>query len=240
MAGETILIIDDELEISELLELYLKQSGFQTICTDNGQDALKLARSHNPDLIILDVLLPDLDGIEICHELRKFTNIPIIFLSCKSEDMDKILGLTVGGDDYLTKPFSPGELVARVKAHLRRNRLINGPKHQEESQLSFPGLVIDMVSHVVFVNDQPVILSAKEFKLLVLLAQNPNRVFSIEQIFQSVWNSVSFGDNRTVMVHISNLRKKVEPDPSNPQFILTIKGVGYKFNTDQLGKVKHL
>lgn len=230
MAGEKILVVDDEAEISQLITLYLAKNGFQVITAESGQKALELANNQRPDLIILDVVLPGLDGIEVCQELRRSSNLPILFLSCKCEDTDKIMGLTVGGDDYITKPFSPGELVARVKAHLRRSRLLGETKTQEKSILTYPGLVIDLTSHVVLVSNSPVILSAKEFQLLSLMAQNPNMVFSIEQLYQSLWNSHSFGDARTVMVHISNLRKKIESDPSNPKYIHTIRGAGYKFS----------
>lgn len=230
MAGEKILVVDDEAEITELISLYLTKNGFHVVTAETGEQAIELTRTIKPDLIILDILLPGLDGIEVCQELRKDNNVPILFLSCKSEDTDKVLGLTVGGDDYITKPFSPSELLARIKAHLRRNRLLNTAHKQEKSLLTFPGLVIDLDSHVVLVNGAPVILSAKEFQLLALLAQNPNKIFSIEQLFKALWSYQSFGDTRTVMVHISNLRKKIEKDPSNPDYIHTVRGVGYKFS----------
>jgi DNA-binding response OmpR family regulator len=232
MAGEKILVVDDEAEISELISLYLVKDGFQVSTAENGQQAIEIAHKEKPDLIILDVLLPDIDGLEVCQVLRKYYNVPILFLSCKIKDIDKILGLTVGGDDYITKPFSPGELIARVKAHLRRHRLLQTDKKNEKSLLSFPGLIIDMESHMVLVDDYPVTLSAKEFQILALLAENPNRVFSPEQLFKNIWNTDTLGDSRTIMVHISNIRKKIEITPLTHKYIKTIKGVGYKFILD--------
>ncbi|GBF33378.1 phosphate regulon transcriptional regulatory protein PhoB [Desulfocucumis palustris] len=229
MTAEKILVVDDEPEICELISINLTNNGFIALLADNGAKALEMVKNHNPDLIILDVLLPGPNGFQICQELRKNTDIPILFLSCKDDDTDKILGLTIGGDEYISKPFSPGVLVARVKAHLRRSRMLKNTK-QENTVLAFPGLLIDLTSHTVMVNDKPVFLSAKEFQLLVLLARNPNRVINIEELYQNLWSSQSFGDTRTVMVHISNLRKKIEKDPTKPGFITTIRGVGYKFN----------
>lgn len=232
MPGEKILVIDDETEISELISLYLTKNGFNVITSATGYSALELVSGQNPDLIILDILLPDMDGLELCQELRKITETPILFLSCKSTDTDKILGLTVGGDDYITKPFSPGELVARVKAHLRRNRILSTKKEQKNDVLYYPGLTIDFSSLMVYVNDNPLSLPAKEFQILALLAQNPNIVFSLGQIYDSVWGFDNIGDTRTVMVHVSNLRKKIEEDPINPQFIITVKSLGYRFNSN--------
>jgi DNA-binding response OmpR family regulator len=174
--------------------------------------------------------MPGQDGMEVCRELRKTTTNPILFVSCKDDDIDKIVALGVGGDDYITKPFSPGELIARVKAHLRRNTMIENNKPEENPALEYPGLSIVPATHTVIVNGRQVALSAKEFKILFQLAQNPNRVFKNEQLFNMIWDADSIGDTRTVMVHISNLRKKIEEDPANPRYILTLRGVGYKFN----------
>jgi len=229
MAGEKILVVDDEPEISRLIDLYLTRDGFQVLVAENGLRALQLAKGHRPDLVILDIVLPDLDGLEVCRKLRREYSMPILFLSCKGEEPDKILGLSLGGDDYITKPFSPAELLARVKAHLRRNRLVS-QANKETSLLQFPGLIIDLDSHVVLAEGTPVILSAKEFQLLALLAKSPNRVFSTDQLFHSIWDPLDLGDTRTVMVHISNLRKKIEPNPSSPVYIHTIRGAGYKFS----------
>ncbi|UJF32896.1 response regulator transcription factor [Paenibacillus hexagrammi] len=229
MPGKKILIVDDEPEIVELIRLYLVREGYEVISANNGQDVLRIVSEHHPDLIILDILLPGLDGIEVCRQLRKTYTTPIVFLSCKCEDIDIILGLSIGGDDYITKPFSPSQLVARVKAHLRRNTYID--QHRENPQLvRYPGIEIDMASHIVKVNGQPISLSAKEFDLLSLMAKTPNRVYKIEQLFELVWSLESFGDPRTLIVHISNLRKKIEPNPAEPKYIITVRGVGYKFN----------
>ncbi|MEK8130682.1 response regulator transcription factor [Paenibacillus filicis] len=229
MSGEKILIVDDETEIVELITLYLRKEGFNVLCSSSGAEAIEMVREHRPDLVILDILLPELDGIEVCRQIRKHYTTPILFLSCKSEDMDIILGFSIGGDDYMTKPFSPGQLVARVKAHLRRSQLLE--QHKEEAQiLSFPGLEVDLLSRTVKLNGQPVPLSSKEFDLLLHLARTPGKVLSLEQLYKLTWGVDSNGDTRTLLVHISNLRKKVEPNPTDPRYILTVRGVGYKFN----------
>jgi DNA-binding response OmpR family regulator len=183
----------------------------------------------SPDLVILDILLPGMDGIEICRKLRQTYSTPILFISCKSEDMDIILGLSIGGDDYVTKPFSPSQLVARVKAHLRRKQQLDQEK-EELRQLSFPGLEIDLLTRNVWVNGSLIPLSSKEFDLLALLAKKPNRVVPIQHLYKEAWGVDSNGDTRTLLVHISNLRKKIEKDPADPVFIQTVRGVGYKFN----------
>lgn len=236
MAGEKVLVIDDEIDICNLIKLYLSKNNFIVLKANSGAEALELVAVKDPDLIILDILLPDIDGLELCQELRKITECPILFLSCKNDDMDKILGLTVGGDDYITKPFSPGELVARVKAHLRRYRIISRGGKQKASVLKFPGLHIDLSSHTVSVCDKPVDLTHKEFQMLSLLAHNPNSVISMGQIYDYVWGVDNIGDTRTVMVHISSLRKKIEKDPADPKIIVTIKGAGYKFDAHSLKK----
>lgn len=228
MAGETILIVDDDEDIRVVITLYLEKEGYHIISASDGSQAVTSAFTANPDLIILDMMLPELDGIEVCQEIRKKLNTPIIFLSCKGEPLDKSMGLTAGGDDYMSKPFEAVELLARVKAHLRRNRMLQNTNNSNNI-LKYPGLIIDLMSYSVEVNGQLVILSPKEFQLLALLAQNPNTVFSSEDLFQSIWDAESFGDHRTVMVHISNIRRKIEKNPSNPIYIQTIKGVGYKF-----------
>ena len=229
MSGEKILIVDDDLEIRDIIRLYLSREGFQVFTAGDWQSAGSLVELEKPDLIILDVLLPELDGIELCLQLRRKTRAPILFLSCKGEEMDKIIGLTAGGDDYITKPFMPGELTARVKAHLRRSRLA-GEEREHDQILEFAGLRIDLRSCEVIRDGRQVTLSAKEFALLSILAGHPNRVFPMEQLFQFAWKDQPLeGDARTVMVHISNLRKKIEAEPARPRYIRTVKGVGYKF-----------
>lgn len=231
MAGETILIVDDDADIREIITMYLENEGYHVISAIDGSQALSYAFSVNPDLIILDMIIPGLDGIEVCQELRKKLTTPIIFLSSKSTPADKSIGLIAGGDDYMSKPFDTMELLARVKAHLRRNRMLesSGSNNGAGSQICYPGLTIDLDHYSVTANGKSVVLSPKEYQLLVLLAQNPNAVLSNEQLFQSLWGTDSFGDYRTVMVHISNIRKKIEQDPKNPLFIQTVKGVGYRF-----------
>jgi DNA-binding response OmpR family regulator len=209
--------------------MYLKREGFATVVCDNGNRVLELVLMHRPALIVLDILLPGTDGIEVCRQLRKNDPTPVLFLSCKSEDMDVILGLSIGGDDYMTKPFSPAQLVARVKALLRRSELTD--QHRNESQmLRYPGLEIDLVSHLVRLNGKTVQLSAKEFDLITIMAKTPNRVYALEQLYELVWDLDSVGDPRTLIVHISNIRKKIEPNPSKPKYIVTVRGFGYKFN----------
>lgn len=231
MSRERILIVDDEPEISLLLSLYLRKEGFEVTTALDGNEAIESVRRRRIDLVILDVLLPGTDGIEVCAELRKMTDAPIVFLSCRGEDVDKVMGLVAGADDYVTKPFSPRELVARVKAHLRRYRMAGVAGYREDlTRLSYPGLDIDLAGREVRVDGRPVYLPHKEFELLSLLAQNPDKVFSADALFERLWKMHSFGDVRTVMVHISNLRKKIERDPSTPAYIQTVRGAGYKFN----------
>jgi DNA-binding response OmpR family regulator len=175
-------------------------------------------------------MLPDIDGIELCLEIRKISDAPIIFLSCKSEELDKVMALSVGGDDYIVKPFLPGELIARIKAHLRRNRLISSKK-ENSNIIEYSGLKVNLDTHEVWLEDTQVAVSNKEFEILSILIKNPKRIFSMEQLFQMVWKMDSLdGDARTIMVYISNLRKKIEKNPSNPQYIINVRGVGYKFN----------
>lgn len=235
IASETILIVDDDREIRELIEVYLKNSGFRVMTCDQGESVSNLITEHRPDLIILDVMIPDLNGFEVCQQIRQLTDVPILFLSAKQSDFDKIIGFGVGGDDYITKPFSPAVLVARVKAHLRRYRTLFNKKtataHDGTNQiLKFPNLEIDLQRYTVRVNGSTVTLPAKQFQLLSLLARHPDQVFSVEQLFHSIWGENSLGDYRTVMVHISHLRKKIEPDQTSPTYISTVRGIGYKFN----------
>lgn len=224
-----ILVVDDEVGICELIGIYLKNEGFEPVFCNHGDDAVNSVKRENPDLIILDVLLPGIDGIEVCQAVRQVSSAPIIFVSCKNEDSDKILGLRVGGDDYLTKPFNPAELVARVKAQLRRTRMAVG--NQDRKLVEAEGLTIDREAREVQRDGQLVQLSAKEFEILLLLASNPQRVFTHDQILNMVWDTAPLEhDARTVMVHVSNLRKKIEPDSQNPRYVLTVHSVGYKFN----------
>ncbi|MBJ6363610.1 response regulator [Paenibacillus sp. GCM10012307] len=231
-----ILVVDDEPEITELIGLYLAREGFTVHVADNGNDALRLEQEVKPDLMILDILLKHMDGIEVCRQLRKYSSVPILFISCKSDDNDIIHGLTVGGDDYITKPFSPSQLVARVKAHLRRlelQRKAMAEGAQEECMLVFDGMIIDLDARSVHIDGRQATLSVKEFDLLTYLAQRPNKAVQIDHLYEVVWGAESNGDTRTLMVHISNLRKKIEPDPANPVYVMTVRGIGYKFATKE-------
>ena len=227
MQKPRILVVDDEVEIANLIEKYLLRDGYNVRVMYNGNTALETAQEYEPHLIILDILLPDADGIDICIKLRQLTTAPLLFLSCKDEETEKVLGLSVGADDYVTKPFSPSELMARVKANLRRAQIGSQPRSDEV--LRFDRLVIDPISHTVSVDDVAVELTAKEFDLLLFLAQHPNQVFSTEHLFHRLWGENSLGDTRTVLVHISNLRKKIQLAPDYPEYISTVRGIGYRF-----------
>jgi len=234
MSGEKILIVDDEKPINDLIRSYVEKEGFRALTAFCGEEAIVKTKQENPDLIILDVMLPDVEGTNVCLEIRKITNAPIIFLSCKSQEIDKIIALSVGGDDYITKPFMGGELVARIKAHIRRHKLGDVDKSlgPPEGKIHvFPGLKIDTNTREIEADGKKVSLTGKEFEILMLLIENPRRVFSAEQIFELTWKTECLGgDSRTVMVYISTLRKKLEINPQNPKYILSIRGVGYKFN----------
>jgi DNA-binding response OmpR family regulator len=231
-----VLVVDDEREITDLISLYLQREGFSVHIAHNGEDALRFAEPLLPDLIILDVSLGRMDGIEVCQHLRAGTcsHVPIIFLSCKGEDNDIIRGLSEGGDDYITKPFSPSQLVARVQAHLRRRRTREKSTDEPAITIVYPGIEIDFRSLEVRLQGERLNLSVKEFELLSVLVREPNRVFPLEELYRRVWQTESMGDTRTLMVHISNLRKKVELDPSRPRWIRTVRGFGYRFTPDSL------
>lgn len=230
MAGETILIVDDDEDIREIISIYLENEGYKVVTAVDGIQGIEYALNCNPDLIILDMMLPGLDGIEICQELRKKISTPIIFLSCKSTPGDKSIGLIAGGDDYMSKPFDTLELIARVKAHIRRNRILENYNKINSKIISYPDLIIDLKSYSIRANGKEINLPPKEFQLLTLLAESPDKVFSTEEIYHDLWDTDGLGDYRTVMVHISKLRKKIERDPKNPIYIQTVKGVGYKFS----------
>lgn len=224
---DTVLIIEDDAEISNILNLYLQRHDFR-VFTTGGWEAIEILTREQIDLVLLDIMLPGENGFELCREIRKKTDIPIVFMSAKSEETDKILGLTVGGDDYVTKPFSPSEVVARVKAQIRRYRGLVG-RGAKKSLAKYADMHVDEERFIVKLPYRTVTLSAKEFQILTLMAQNPDHIYRPEELFQYIWNTPSLGDARTVMVHISNLRKKIELDPIHPKYIVTIRGVGYKF-----------
>ncbi|SFB12003.1 MULTISPECIES: response regulator transcription factor [unclassified Bacillus (in: firmicutes)] len=224
-----ILVIEDEKSIAELERDYLEINGFTVEICLSGSLGLELALTKDYDLILLDLMLPHVDGYEICRQIRREKDIPIIIVSAKKEDIDKIRGLGLGADDYMVKPFSPNELVARVKAHLSRFDRLAGKQTRKVDELYIRGLYIDRTSRRVFINNKEVILTAKEFELLAFLASNPNQVFSKDHLFEKLWGLDSLGDITTVTVHIRKIREKVESDPSNPQYIETVWGAGYRF-----------
>ncbi|QGQ95494.1 DNA-binding response regulator [Paenibacillus psychroresistens] len=224
-----ILIIEDELSIAELERDYLEINGYSVDMEHSGDKGLARALNESYDLIILDLMLPKVDGFEICRKIRSQKDTPIIMISAKKEDIDKIRGLGLGADDYMIKPFSPGEMVARVKAHLARYERFIGNREHKHDEIRVRGLLIDKTSRRVHVNEEEVAFTTKEFELLSFLAVNPNRVFSKDQLFDRIWGMDSFGDISTVTVHIRKIREKVELDPSNPQYIETVWGAGYRF-----------
>lgn len=232
MTGAKILVVDDEAIVHEIIERYLRREGYQVVRASNGSEALQAMRLHKPDLVLLDVLMPQLDGIEVCQEIRKLAEIPVLFVSSKDESVDLAQGFGAGADDYIRKPFDPVEVVIRVKAHLRRYRQLCAARVERHRNqvLEFNGLKIDLANRIVEVGGSSVGLTTKEFDLLVLLVENSNRFFSSNQLIEFVWNSPESVDQRSLMVHISNLRKKIEPDPSNPIYIVSSRGIGYKFN----------
>jgi len=225
----TVVIAEDEVDIQNLLKLYLEKE-YRVISFANGEEALAGIIDVMPDLVILDILLPGMNGFKICERLReKEIHIPVIFLSAKREQSEKIRGLEIGADDYITKPFDPGELMARVKAHLRRSTQKTASEEVNTNMITWGELHIDIEQYVVTVGDKPIHLSTKEIQLLILLASNPRRVFSTEQLYDLIWGEDQFGDLKTVSVHISTLRKKIEQNPSKPKYIITVRGFGYKF-----------
>jgi len=226
---KTILIVEDELNIAELEKDYLEIEGFTVEIESNGDQALSRYREKNYDLIVLDLMLPGLDGFEICRRIRKYSTVPIIIISAKTEDMDKIRGLGLGADDYMVKPFSPLEMVARVKAHIARHERLLGFRPDSGDEIEIKGLVINRSSRRVMLNGQEIAFSSKEFDLLVFMAQNPNRVLTKEQIYINIWGEDAYGDLTTVAVHIRKIREKIEADPSNPQYLETVWGAGYRF-----------
>ncbi|NKF07571.1 response regulator transcription factor [Clostridium gasigenes] len=235
MDKERILIVDDEKEIRDLIEIYLKSEGYKTIKAENGEEALDILKTEEVDLIILDIMMPKLNGIEACLKIREEREMPIIMLSAKSEDLDKILGLNTGADDYLTKPFNPLELIARIKSQLRRykrfnakNEIIDNESKEAKNIIEIDDLGINLETHEVWKDEVLIKLTPTEFDILVVLAQNRGKVFSIENIYNSVWKQEFMKSDNTVMVHIRKVREKIEDDPRKPKFIKTVWGVGYK------------
>lgn len=223
--GRKVLIVDDEESVRELIELYLKKEGFKVLHAKDGKEALRVNGEHHPDLIILDLMLPGLDGWEVCRQIRATSKVPIIMLTARAEEVDRIVGLELGADDYVVKPFSPREMVARVKAILRRG----GSAAEESEILAFPGLRVDRVQHRVEVDGEEVHLTPTEFRLLWCLASRPARVFSRAELLDRIWGYDSESDARTVDVHIKRLRQKTKAGESKSFSITTVWGLGYKF-----------
>ena len=224
-----ILIIEDELSIAELEKDYLEMNGFEVCIATAGKEGLDWALREEFNLILLDLMLPEMDGFEVCRLVRDRKDTPILLVSAKKEEEDKIMGLGMGADDYITKPFSPSELVARVKAHLARYERLVGRGGKQNEIVEIRGLKIDKTARRVYLNGEEKFFTNKEFDLLTFLAQNPNRVFSKEELFKKIWDMESVGDIATVTVHIKKIREKIEYSSSKPQYIETIWGVGYRF-----------
>ena len=224
-----ILIVEDEISIAELERDYLELSGFEVEIETDGESGLSRALKEEFNLIILDLMLPGIDGFDICKKIREQKNTPIIMVSAKKDDIDKIRGLGLGADDYMTKPFSPSELVARVKAHMARYQRLVGSNAQQNDIVEIRGIKIDKTARRVWVNGDEKAFTTKEFDLLTFLAENPNHVFTKDELFRKIWDMASIGDIATVTVHIKKIREKIEYDTSKPQYIETIWGVGYRF-----------
>ena len=224
-----ILIVEDEVAIADLEKDYLELSGFEVEIENDGKSGLERALNEDFDLFILDLMLPEVDGFKICKQIREKKNTPILMVSAKKDDIDKIRGLGLGADDYVTKPFSPSELVARVKAHLARYERLIGSNTVENDIVEIRGIKIDKTARRVWVNGEEKQFTTKEFDLLTFLAENPNHVFTKEELFRKIWDMESIGDIATVTVHIKKIREKIEMNTNKPQYIETIWGVGYRF-----------
>lgn len=231
---DSILIIEDDIGIQKVLAQCFEQEGLSYDIASNGKEALQYIRNNKPALVLLDIMLPDMNGFDICEEIRKVTLIPIIFLSCMNSDQDKVLGLSLGGDDYIEKPFRINVLLARVRAHLRRNRIIHQVKNDVNKSCSanlieIDDISIDLNAREVKRKNKDIHLTLKEFDLLVYLYNNRNQVFSTDHLFETIWGYYTPSEIRTVIVHISSLRKKLEENPLQPKYIITVRGAGYKF-----------
>lgn len=229
-AKQRVLVVDDEADIRSVVELYLRREGFEVETAADGEAAINAIMSRQPDLIVLDLMMPKMGGYEVTRTVREQFSIPIIMLTSREEESDKIVGLEMGADDYVTKPFSPRELAARVKAVLRRGGPIDEAK--ESAVITMGAMQIDPATRLVTVAGKDIVLTVKEFELLLLLAKNPGRVFNRDEILNKVWGYDFYGDTGTVTVHIRRLREKIETDAANPEYVLTVWGVGYKFATD--------
>ncbi|PKM93545.1 MAG: DNA-binding response regulator [Firmicutes bacterium HGW-Firmicutes-1] len=226
--NNTILVVDDEKAIVDILEFNLRRDGYEVIKAYNGEDGLKLFREKNPDLVLLDIMMPKIDGLQVCKEIRSESNTPIIMLTAKAEEVDKVIGLEFGADDYVTKPFSVREVLARVKANIRR-RAMDVKELDQAKELTFDHMVINLDRYEVRKSDVVIDLTVREYELLVFLATQKEQIFTREQLLEKVWGYEYFGDVRTVDVTVRRLREKVEEDSSNPKYVLTKRGIGYYF-----------
>jgi phosphate regulon transcriptional regulator PhoB len=232
MAKARILVVEDEQHVAELITLYLDKEGFETVTAGDGPRALQMARELKPDLVLLDLMLPGMDGLDVFREMRKESRVPVIVVTARGEEVDRVVGLELGADDYVVKPFSPRELVARVKAVLRRSvETLAG----EQQAIQFPGLRIDRTRHQVFVGGDEVAVTPMEFRLLWYLASHPDKVCTREELLREVWGEDSYSDARTVDVHIKRIRRKVQTDPQGEPLIATVWGVGYRFQAPRAG-----
>lgn len=225
-----ILIADDEADIRNLIKISLEENGYTVVTAQNGRQALDIVRSEDIQLAILDVMMPVMDGFNLLRHIRAHSTIPVIMLTARADDMDKVLGLGLGADDYLAKPFSVAELVARVGAHLRRSNEYLSPRKNAASTLAYGHLTIDKEKCCAFRDGVPIELGAKEYKLLLLFMENPERVFTKRQLYRAIWEEDYYYDDNTVMVHISRLRSRIEDDPQKPRYLKTIRGIGYKLH----------
>ncbi len=232
--GQRILVVDDEPHIVELVRYNLQQEGYDVVTANDGEAALAKARADRPDLIVLDIMLPGADGLEVCGQLRRETGVPIIMLTAKSGELERVVGLELGADDYVTKPFSPRELIARVRAVLRRRVREVSSSNAEPVQIG--SLRLDPLTREVMLENRKIELTAREFELLRLLMRHPNRVFTREFLLEHLWGYDFYGSTRTVDMHVSRLREKIEDDPSSPTYIVTVRGVGYKLRGGESGR----
>lgn len=226
--GDKILIVDDDEKIRNLISIYLENEGYKTVKAGNALEGLKILQENPIDLIVLDIMMPNMDGIEACMRIREEKNMPIIMLSAKSEELDKIYGLSAGADDYITKPFNPMELIARVKSQIRRYKKYNKGADSDSTTIEIGDLIIHVDTRQVFVRGTDIRLTPKEFDILELLARNKGIVLSVSRIYEAVWKEDFLKSDNNVMVHITKIREKIEPDPKNPIYIKTVWGVGYK------------
>ena len=232
MGQISILVVDDEKEIADLVEIYLVSDGYKVFKANNAQEGLEILDKEEIHLVLLDIMMPGMDGLEMCRRIRETNNIPIIMLSAKSTDLDKILGLGTGADDYVVKPFNPLELTARVKSLLRRYTQLGAIAENKPAVFRIGGLVMDDERKEVTVDGEPVKLTPIEYRILLLLVQNPGKVFSITQIYERIWNEEALGGDNTVAVHIRHIREKIEINPKEPRYLKVVWGVGYKIDRE--------